>query len=263
MRLLTADEAVGAALRPVERPLHAGLEGLGRAGLLRVHGVDGAGRQRLGLAQAGVFGRGQLGGEGPHRGSGGSVLLGGQRQRLALGGRQGSAAVAGLGLLAVGFGFGEGARVEALLAVRDHVGAFGLGGDGRRHLDRSFRRGLEREEEGDGVLDDATVCAFWRGLLVCCHHSPEHPGPGRRCSGFCGGRWREPLSAQTWRTDAPSCPSSAQPHLDKDTDGLFQLVLRYSDIQKLLWKLFSYFEDLKDQGFILRCYTPCSVWEPD
>lgn len=41
--VLTAHKSVGAALRPVESALHTGLEGLARAGLLRVHGVDGAG----------------------------------------------------------------------------------------------------------------------------------------------------------------------------------------------------------------------------
>jgi len=128
---LTADEAVAAGLGPAEGPLHAGLGGLGGPRLLGVHGVDGAARQRLGL------GGGQLGGERSHGGGRRrSLLLGGQRQRLAVGGGQGEAA-RGRGRGRRGrLGLGEGSGVEARpLAVRRSVGALGFGGDGRGHLD--------------------------------------------------------------------------------------------------------------------------------
>lgn len=108
---LTADKSIAAALRAVEGSLHTRLEGLRRAGLLRVHGVDGTGCQGLGLAQTGVFGRGQLRREGPDGGGWRSVLLGGQRERLALRGREGGAALRCLGLLAVRLGLRERARV--------------------------------------------------------------------------------------------------------------------------------------------------------
>lgn len=143
---LTADKSIGAALRAVEGSLHAGLEGLRRAVLLRVHGVDGAGRQGLGLAHARVFGRGQLRGEGPDGGGGRSVLLGGQRQRLALRGREGAAALRRLGLLAVRLGLRERARVQARLAVGSAGRAFRwFGGNRRGHFDR--RLGSSRLEE--------------------------------------------------------------------------------------------------------------------
>lgn len=58
-----------------------------------------------------------------------------------------AAALGGVGLLAVGLGFREGACVEALFAIGNNNGAFWFAGDRGRYLDWSFGSRLMEVEE--------------------------------------------------------------------------------------------------------------------
>lgn len=157
--VLTADKSIGAALRPVEGSLHAGLEGLPCSRLLRVHGVNGAGCHGLRLTQAGVFGRGQLWGERPNCCGRWGVLLRGEGESLALWGWERAAALCALGLLVVGLGFREGSCVEPCFAVWHNGRAFGFGGDRRRHFGWNFWSRLEKWRETSKI----SLCAKLRG----------------------------------------------------------------------------------------------------
>lgn len=75
--ILTTDKPIGAGLGSVESTLRTRLEGLPCARLLCVHGVNGAGSQGLWFTHVGIFGGGQLWGEGSYRSCRWSVLFGG------------------------------------------------------------------------------------------------------------------------------------------------------------------------------------------
>lgn len=89
---LTTDEGAGAAWGAAHRALPGGLEALANGRLLGVHGVDGAGRYHGRFAESRgsrfLRGRWRLRGKGPHGNRRRELLLRGEGQRMALGGRR-------------------------------------------------------------------------------------------------------------------------------------------------------------------------------